>query len=80
MKTIKTKPKTATNTNSREKFEKAFATLLADVKSGKGVDVRAMKEYTDGQLLAMFILPVIQSEIMSLKDAAGFRKIIKKGM
>jgi len=51
--------------------------LLAKIKSGNGLDPRAMKSNTDGELLAMVLLPVLQGIRMKLKDTKGFSKAMK---
>lgn len=46
--------------------------LINNIKSGKGVDKRAIKNTTDGELLAMFLTPVFQSALNTLEDRKGF--------
>ena len=46
--------------------------LIKNIKSGKGVDKRAIKNMTDGELLATFLTPVFQSALNTLEDRKGF--------
>ena len=58
--------------------EKELNILISNIKSGKGVDKRAMKNMTDGELLATFLRPVLQSVTMSLNDRKGFYRNFKQ--
>jgi len=57
--------------------ESELRKLLAKIKSGDGLDPRSMKSNTDGELLAMILLPVLQGIRMELKDTKGFSKAMK---
>ena len=58
-------------------IDKALKALISDLQNGVGVDKRAMEDSTDGELLAMVLRPVFQSELLKLKDRKGFKKNFK---
>ena len=49
-------------------------------KDEKIVDKRSLKDNSDGEILAQFLLPYLQGWRTGLKDMKSFREIIKKGL
>ena len=66
--------------NASDAVAKALDKLVSDVKAGKGVDQRMLDKHSDGEILAMFLKPLIQGVAIELTDAKGFRNNLKKGL
>jgi hypothetical protein len=74
---IMTESKKLNESSLSSGVESEMEKLLAKIKSGDGIDPRAMKSNTDGELLAMVILPILQGIRIKLKDMKGFSKTLK---
>ena len=55
-------------------FEKALEELITKIEKGEGVDKRYRSQHSTGELLGMFLTPVMQNVLLRIKDRKGFSK------
>ena len=53
-------------------FEVSLKNLINNVKNGIDIDTRMLEKHSDGELLAMILTPLFQSELNHLADRKGF--------
>jgi len=51
--------------------------LISNIKSGAGIDPKSWKSHSDGELLAMYLNGVMQSNLLRLDDREDFKNNFK---
>lgn len=67
------------NQSSYINAQRMLLQLVKSIQAGDDsvVDTRSLEAHTDGEILGQFIVPLLQSLRIKLKDPKGFDKYIK---